>query len=195
MRAYRHMVFVDGENLTIRAQESTKARGIEMVEGPYYRRDIFAWIPGTPATLAWGNDYDRPMEQKAIRAYYYTAVFGGTEVPDQVSDSLWKLGFDPKVFSKKTGARSKGVDITLTKDMLGHAFRDHYDIGVIVAGDGDYTPLVDEVKRTGKLVYVVFLEKTGLSQQLKLAADKFVGIEDNLLDTWKNRSNLPVGNR
>ena len=43
--------------------------------------------------------------------------------------------------------RAKGVDIALTKDLLSHAFLDNYDAVVLVAGDGDYVPVVEELKR------------------------------------------------
>src|SRR4051794_12186407 len=45
---------------------------------------------------------------------------------------------------------AKGVDISLTKDMLVQAFLGNYDIAVLVAADGDYLPVVEEVKRLGK---------------------------------------------
>ena len=34
-------------------------------------------------------------------------------------------------------------------------FEDHYDVAVLIAGDGDYVPLVEEVKSLGKVVYVL----------------------------------------
>ena len=39
-------------------------------------------------------------------------------------------------------------------------------VAVLVAGDGDYVPLITEVKRLGKVVYVVFFNDYGLSTEL-----------------------------
>jgi hypothetical protein len=46
----RWMMFVDGENFTIRSQIFAKTRGITMEPGSYYRKDVFVWLPGVPAT-------------------------------------------------------------------------------------------------------------------------------------------------
>jgi len=99
------------------------------------------------------------------------------------------LDFDPQVFKKTSQARSKGIDITLTKDMLSHAFLDHYQDAVLVAGDGDYIRLVDQVKRLGKRVYVAFFtgDKLGLSEDLRMAADSFVDLTPVLSEQWELR--------
>jgi uncharacterized LabA/DUF88 family protein len=68
---------------------------------------------------------------------------------DGVDDLKWKIrecGFNPTVF-KKQKEKSKGVDITLAKDLLINSFFDNYQVAVLIAGDADYVPLVDEVKR------------------------------------------------
>jgi len=92
------------------------------------------------------NPANRAPNTRASRANYYTATRGnGTDV--EVKEALWQIGFDPHVFSKQKTAKSKGVDITLTRDVLSHAFRGNYDIAVLYAGDKDYVPLVEEVKR------------------------------------------------
>jgi uncharacterized LabA/DUF88 family protein len=62
--------------------------------------------------------------------------------------------------------KAKGMDIALAKDFLSHAFLDNYDVAVLVAGDGDDVPLITEVKRLGKVVYVVFFNDYGLSTEL-----------------------------
>ena len=60
---------------------------------------------------------------------------------------------------------------------------DNYDAAVLIAGDSDYVPLVEEVKRRGKVVYVGFFvgPKSGLSEELKLSSDGFF-TTDVLLD-------------
>jgi uncharacterized LabA/DUF88 family protein len=97
-----------------------------------------------------------------------------------------KLGFNPVVFKREAGqSKAKGVDIALTKDMLSHAFRNNYQVAVLVAGDGDYVPLVEEMKRLGKLVYVWFFAEEGLSPKLRSAADLFFDLTPTFLNQWK----------
>ena len=66
---------------------------------------------------------------------------------------------------------SKGVDVTLTTLMLSHAFRNNYDVAVLVTGDGDFGPAVREVRRGGKAVHLWFVPSVAPS--LKLQCDAF----------------------
>jgi hypothetical protein len=50
----------------------------------------------------------------------------------------------------------------------------------LVAGDGDYLPLIEEVKRLWKLVYVWFFE-AGLHPSIRLVADHFADLTGPLL--------------
>jgi uncharacterized LabA/DUF88 family protein len=68
--------------------------------------------------------------------------------------------------------------------MLTHAFMNNYDTAVLVAGDGDYVPLVEEVKRFGKRVVLHFFQ-SGLSEDLKLACDAFIDVTRPFHDYWK----------
>ena len=186
------MVFVDGENFTIRAQELAKQNGLNLgVDPGNFLRDIFVWIPGWPPLRA--PFYTRAFlleNDFGTRAYYYTSAVGDPDRIDSVRRSLRIIGFDPQVFKKPASAiKSKGVDITLTKDMLSHAFLDNYADAVLIAGDGDYVPLIEEVKRRGKRVHVGFFagEGLGLSEEITLAADFFVDLTEPFVTTWKTR--------
>jgi len=45
------MLFVDGENLTIRGQKLCAAQpGLDLIEGANYKRDCFLWFPGAEAS-------------------------------------------------------------------------------------------------------------------------------------------------
>jgi len=152
------MLFVDGENFTIRAQELAKQKGLKLGADPAnYLQDVFVWHTRT-----------FPIENSlGTRAYYYTSVVGDEAKIDSVRHNLRTLGFDPQVFKKLSGAaKSKGVDIALTKDMLSHAFQDHYTDALLIAGDGDYVPLIAEVKRFGE---------TGLRWLLRRSGARLIG--------------------
>lgn len=178
------MLFVDGENFTIRAQKLATANQ-PLVEGRCYKRDCFVWYPTIHANHSIKNDAF--LFGDSLRSYYYTSLVGDESIIAEVRRKLWDLGFTPQVFKRdRDQAKSKGVDIALSKDVLSHAFQDHYDAAVLIAGDGDYVPLVEEVKRLGKLVYVWFFEKEGLSPALRLAADRFYDLSGSFLTTWNS---------
>lgn len=121
----------------------------------------------------------------AIRSYYYTSVSGDTVKMESIKQILWNRGFHGEVFKKdRREAKAKGVDIALTKDILSHAFLGNYDLAVLVAGDGDYVPVIEEIRRLGKIVYVAFFEESGLSPNLRLASDFFFAMEGVFFKRW-----------
>jgi hypothetical protein len=115
------MQFVDGENLTIRAQALMRESEREIVEGNHHRKDCYFW-PGTAPSAAFR--FPVSGERLPIRSFYYTSYWGDEAVRTEVTERLWQLQFEPNIFKKpKRETKSKGVDIALTKDMLSHAFR------------------------------------------------------------------------
>ena len=179
-------MYVDGENLAIRAKEFAGLRGLTLTTGPHYSPDVFVWFPGVFANQALTNTpaAQLQVQDHAIRSYYYTSVKGDEDRVNATRESLWHLGFQPEVFKKVSATRAKGVDIALSRDMLRDAFMDNYDVALLIAGDGDYVPLVSEVKRLGKVVYVGFFENTGMSQELRLNADRFFSLDLFFSDMW-----------
>lgn len=191
--AHTWMAFVDGENLAIQGKKVAADNGITLIEGENYRKDVYVWLPKTKATTRIGHAAaPTPIFRFATRAYYYTSLVGSDEDITSVRRSLRELGFDPQVFKRKASQRkSKGVDIALTKDMLSHAFLDHYEVAVLIAGDGDYVPLVEQVKRLGKPVFVWFFENYGLQDELKLASDWFCDLTPLYVEDWKWATGSP----
>lgn len=190
----RWMQFVDGENLAIRAKRVALDSRRTIPPGPNYRPDCFYWPTrrGNQALTFYRGNMPL-MEDAALRAFYYTSVPGAENDRLEVRDALKIIGFQPMVFKRgkrqrQNGnadelddpIRSKQVDIQLATDVLSNAFRNNYDAAVLVAGDGDYVPLVEEVKRLGKLVYVFFF-RNGLSKDLLNAADGFSDITEEFL--------------
>jgi uncharacterized LabA/DUF88 family protein len=181
----RWMLFVDGENFTLRAQKVAERAGVKLTEGKHYVRDVFIWLPGLMATQDTTQGYLR-LQPHATRSHYYTSLTGDEPKMNDVRKRLRDLAFSPQVFKKsRDKGKGKGVDIALSKDLLVNAFHDSYDVAVLIAGDGDYVPLVEEVKRLGKVVYLVFFEEEGLNQDLWMAADSYFEMKPFFLDCWK----------
>ncbi len=186
----RWMMFVDGENLTIRAQRLAQDKGVRLQEGPYYMPDVLIWLPEIEATtrLLYNENGLEELQRLGVRAYYYTSTTGDEDKIRLIREALWNMGFQPEVFKKpRKQDRTKGVDIALATGLLSNAYRDNYDAAVLVAGDGDYVPLVEEVKRLGKVVHVAFFggKGRGLSPDLRLASDRFWELEDAFATSWE----------
>lgn len=186
----RWMQFVDGENLTIRTQKLLESQKIRLAECGQFKRDCYI----IPARLATGEVNQifglqpRQVEPIPVRSFYYTSLVGDDPALFSVRSQIRQFGYEPHIFKKPSrDAKAKGVDIELTKDMLSHGFRGNYDQVVLVSGDGDYVPLVEEVKRLGKIVHVRFIEAC-TNPELKLAADSFGDISELLLKFASEKS-------
>jgi len=195
-------MFVDGENFTIRGQKVATAEKVTFDDGPYFKRDVFLWLPLIRArTNITQGDWAVPLQATAIRSYYYTSTPGNDDAIQQVRSNLRALDFDATVFKRPSdgGRKSKGVDISLTTDMLSGAFMDTYDVAFLIAGDADYLPLVQQVKRLGKCVFGGFFEhpEAGLSEELRIATDTFYDFWPFMRDQWGRARNnaVPPGNK
>jgi uncharacterized protein (TIGR00288 family) len=77
------------------------------------------------------------------------------------------------VFKRDKGTkRSKGVDIALTIEALMQSYNKNVDSILLMTGDGDFLPLINEIKRMGIFVYLESFS-LGLNQDLKRSADYY----------------------
>jgi len=174
------MVFVDGENLAIRYGNLVQSRGATIPEHVRYEPGVYVWSTAMMNMTYWGG---------IVHRHYYTSVQGDDPKLLEVVEKLKAAGIEsPNVFKKNKAKGSKRVDISLTTDMLLHAARKNFGVGVLVAGDEDYVPLVEAVKSEGRRVYVWFVSD-GLSAELRRAADHFGDLDEILLSPevrdWK----------
>jgi uncharacterized LabA/DUF88 family protein len=178
------MVFVDGENLTMRYQAMVTI-GWEPRHDMIHRRNALLWHPGNTQLALTGN-------HEVLRATYYTSTTGGLDEQNALREQIQGLTFsknpDDRVINRLTGRvfhrdkntnRSKGVDIQLAVDVLNHVHFNHVDTVYLLSGDGDYLPLVDEVQRSGKQLYLAAFSD-GLSTALKERADEFYCLDHNV---------------
>jgi uncharacterized LabA/DUF88 family protein len=182
----RWMLFVDGENFTRRGQDVLKAAGVDPERGERWCRDVFLWMPLRDATWPYFAEYSpsQPDPERAGRAFYYTSATADEPQWTDRRIALRELGFEPRMFKRSAG-RSKAVDIALASDVLTMAFGGRYEVAVLFAGDGDYVPLVEAVKALGHYVVVGFFADHGLSPALRIAADEYIDLTADLVDSWK----------
>ncbi len=93
-----------------------------------------------------------------------------------------ELGFgSTRGGTKRRPPRQKGVDTLIAVDMLVGAFTNLFSVAVLVAGDADFVPVINELKRRGVMVVVAAPLDGSLSDDLKRAADRYVEILPNYL--------------
>jgi uncharacterized protein (TIGR00288 family) len=70
--------------------------------------------------------------------------------------------------------------------MLVAAYEDQFDVVEIWTGDADYIPLVEAVKRRGKVVICCFFnEDHGLSTSLRNSCDRYCDISELFTRKWQ----------
>jgi uncharacterized LabA/DUF88 family protein len=137
--------------------------------------------------------------RQLIRIYYYNARVGQKQEPElyKQQESFFngvkaipytELRLGRLVYNNwpSVPPYEKGTDVQLATDMLTHAFKNNYDVAVLVAGDNDYAGAVQAIKDNGKHVEVALFGKQGTSQELRNVADRIIPLNVRLLkDCWK----------
>ena len=80
-------------------------------------------------------------------------------------------------------------------DMLGKAYEKHYEIAVLVAGDGDFVNLVEAVKNTGARVYGAYIENHVAKTLLDSFDNHTMISEKTLEDLAKNKLRVGKDNK
>ena len=182
----RMMVFADGENIVIRYQKMRK-NGREPNSDVQHMPNVFAWHP-------WAV---RPDFHHVIRATYYTSATGDENTIADIDENIRSLEFrqyqhpqpDARMARQlgnklsslvlkrtKRQEKSKGIDIQMTVDILVNSYRNNLDTVYIITGDGDFVPVLEEVKRLGKRIYVAAFS-SGLNRNIRALADEFVDLD------------------
>jgi len=71
----------------------------------------------------------------------------------------------------------KGVDVKLAVDLVVNAYKDNYDIAILVSNDADFIPAINEVLALNKKVYYVGFPKMK-SYHLNKVCSKTIKIND-----------------
>jgi uncharacterized LabA/DUF88 family protein len=105
---------------------------------------------------------------KLAKGYYFFEI---RDKPLQFSPSTLKIF-------------QKGVDVQLAVDLVEFAYKDVFDIAVLLSGDIDLIECVRTTKNLGKHV-VIFGDETVTSEEMKREADMFINLsrlDDKQLD-------------
>lgn len=173
-------VYVDNSNVWIEGRRaSAVARGL----APSFEDAIDQNI----VDPAWSYDFGRLYELACPPdAQVGRSLLLGSRPP--ANDSLWERArsadFEVEVYDRNAANREKKVDTGLATRLLADSY-EHMQarlpdvMAVLVAGDGDYVPPVEDLQRRGIKVRVVFWPHA-TSRELRTTADEFVGLDQHL---------------
>lgn len=174
---YPHLayVFIDGGYL--------RALAVERSLGLLHPRVLGRGVVESGPVQTWAHDPTTHPNALLGRITYYDALPDHEGDGSNDSETYWNaievlddvhLGFGA-LRGLKRKVRQKGVDTLIAVDMLVGAFSGLFDIAVLVAGDADFVPVVEEVKRSGVMVAVA-ASATSLSKHLRRVADRFIDL-------------------
>jgi uncharacterized LabA/DUF88 family protein len=167
------------------------------VDGGYVRRHLTdeglpgEFDPSKPASVVVGHIAGRALALG--RVFYYDAINEGgspTEQVDQqnylrrverLNDTHVQTGYIRP--GRRTRRQQKGVDVQLAVDALEAAWSGNAAAIGLVAGDGDFAPLADAIRRAGPHVLVLGFEKS-LSSELVDSADRVIHLPEHPTD-WQ----------
>jgi uncharacterized LabA/DUF88 family protein len=134
-------------------------------------------------------------KRRLVRIYYYNAVVGKTEEPERFNDQekffksvaaipYTELRLGHLVYTNQWPSSppfEKGVDVQLATDMITHAFKNNYDVAILVAGDNDFVGAIQAIKDNGKHVEVALFGQESTSRQLRDVADRVISLDGTFM--------------
>ncbi|WP_428383833.1 NYN domain-containing protein [Nevskia ramosa] len=180
----RSIAFVDGENLVMRYQAMVNS-GRTPRDDVIHELDCFVWHPG--ATKWSMFDF--------IRINYYTSTTGDMPKIDALKHVICATEYAysythvsgvpdgeaylvPHVFHKPSkNTKARNVDLQISIDVLRAAHLNAPEMLLILSGDGDYIPLIQEAARHGKEIWLGAFS-SGLNPRLKHHVDVFFELDD-----------------
>jgi uncharacterized LabA/DUF88 family protein len=133
---------------------------------------------------SWKLDFGRLLEfAGGDRADLGRAVLYGSRPPP--NDSLWKSaerkGFEVVVHDRNLRGKEKKIDTNIATDIVADSYElmnPERDEITLVAGDSDYVPTVERLKRRGLRFYVVFWQHA--ARELREVCTQFVPLNPHL---------------
>lgn len=106
----------------------------------------------------------------------FLEVIEGSQVIRQMNKSIPLDVNDASTYITE----EKGTDINVAINMISKAYTNAYDIAILVSGDTDYVPVVNQLHNIGKIVILATLPHQNITKYKGLY-DQHIKITDQLL--------------
>ena len=132
-------------------------------------------------------DYDWELDYRKLRQFLFgntteissATVWGSSPTSDTFWTMVNRSGFRVVRYEKNIAGKEKNIDVAIahaiTKDAYTGLVRKGVDEITLVAGDGDYVPVVEDLVENGFTVHVAFWSHA--AQALKGAATRFICLD------------------
>lgn len=106
----------------------------------------------------------------------YIEVIEGSQVIRQINKAVPINIADSSTYITE----EKGTDINIAVNMISKAYTNAYDVAVLVSGDTDYVPVVNQLHNIGKIVVLATLPHQNVKKYNGLY-DQHIKIKDQIL--------------
>jgi hypothetical protein len=172
-----NLLYVDNSNIWI---EGLHVAAYKSGMAP----DVWSAVKGNICDHNWKLDFGKLFEfAGGAKGDVKKATLFGSRPP--ANDSVWQIakkkGFEVVVYDRNIANHEKKIDTDIVATMIEDSFQ-ILTIGedevTLVAGDSDYVPAVEKLKKRNIPVHVVFWGHA--SKELKNAATKFISLDNYL---------------
>jgi len=191
------LVFVDGENLSVRYKEMVSSGRIPRPDNV---------IVGE--SFVWTNRIFLKHSWNIKRVSYYTSLSGDDDAVRALRQAISSTSYQcntgtmtrtsqlvPFVRKKSSRSRKESIcDIAIAVDVMRACYRDHAPTIWILSGDGDFVQLFEEVLHSGKTAYASAFS-SGLNEEIPLVVDEFICLDDLFFEpktSTADQSNAPT---
>ena len=165
----RVAVFIDGANV-YRAFKTvfgwTRYSPVQLAAALAARRHVVRtafYIAAVPQEMGADVYADQQRFLRRLRQQQELVVWTGRMAR---ADGVW---------------HEKGVDVKIATDMVSLAYRDLFDAAILVSGDGDLAPAVQEIRRIGRIVENA-IPPSRRSWHLVRESSRYIPIDRELFD-------------
>lgn len=168
-----NLLYVDNSNVWIEGMHVSAAR-IGLAP------DVWTAVQNKICDHAWSLDFGKLFDfAGGKKSDVKRAALFGSRPPK--NDSLWaaakRKGFEVVVYDRNIVNREKKIDTDIVASMIEDSFTIHKpgDEMTLVAGDSDYVPAIEKLKKRDIKIDVVFWHHA--ARELKEAASNFIDLD------------------
>ena len=171
-------IYIDNSNLYI---EGRRVSAVRQDLAPNIYEAMNEGILDHAYTISFGRLHEF-MTGNDLSKIKRVALFGSRPPPN---DSIWRFaeraGFELHLEDRNWANKEKKIDTGIATLMTKDAYKrgdPENDLFVLVAGDRDYVPVLNELTTDGFKVEVVFWDHA--ARELKEVATRFVSLDQHL---------------
>lgn len=116
-------------------------------------------------------------DRRLVKAIVYDSSVGASDNKWYFLRALENIGLELEIRTYlHSDIQQKEVDVAMATGMLSEGYRNSYDTAVVVSGDRDFVPAIEDLKRLGKRVEVASFMNSASHAMIE-SSDHFINLD------------------